>query len=100
MKTQIRLCTSPSDENIYCLHKESLSPYLPNAGQLSLGSYQPELSRPGSTRPGHFGLVLYILQFSINDASTILDGMCFIKNVQQKFEKIMSGPTLSLVFQS
>ena len=64
-------------------------------GQLGLGS-----SRPWSTQPGHFGLVLYSLLFSINDASTILDAMCFIKNVQQKLEKIMFGPALSLVCQS
>ena len=44
-----------------------------------------------SFRPGHS------LLLSINDASTILVGMCFIKTVQQKFEKIMFGPALSLV---
>ena len=67
-------------------------------GQVGLGSSRPKSSWHGSTQPGHFGLVLYSLLFSINDASTILDGMCFI--VQQKFEKIMFGPTLSLVCQS
>ena len=71
-----------------------------NAGQLGLGLSRPESSRPGSTRPGHFGLVLYSLLLSIHDASTFLDGMCFIKNVQQKIEKIMFGPNLSLVCQS
>ena len=59
-------------------------------GQLGLG--QVGLS--------HLALVLYSLLFSINDASAILDGICFIKNVKQKFEKIMFDPSLSLVCQS
>ena len=61
-------------------------------GQLGLGSNRPESSRPGSTRPGHFGPVI-AYYFIFNVASTILVGMCFIKTVQQKFEKIMFGPT-------
>ena len=37
------------------------------------------------------GLVLYSL-LSINDASTILDGVLIIKNVQQKFEVVNICP--------
>ena len=68
---------------------DPLSSPLENAGQISLGSSWPE-----SSRLGQLGLVLYNLLFSINDASTILDGISFIKKVQQKFEKIMFGSTL------
>ena len=53
-----------------------------NAGQLSLGS-----SRPESSRPGHFDLILYSLLFSINDDSTVLDGMCFIKMFNRSLRK-------------
>ena len=41
----------------------------------------------------HLGLVLYSLLFSIKDASTILVGMFYSKNVQQKFEGILFGAT-------
>ena len=57
-----------------------------NAGQVSLGSSRPESSRPGSTRPGP----ILAYDFNYKNVSTILF-MCFIKNVQQKFEGIMFG---------
>ena len=45
-------------------------------------------SRPGSTRPGHIGLFLYSLLFSIIRMPV---SFWLIKNVQQKFEGIMFG---------
>ena len=61
-----------------------------NASQLDLGSSWPELSPPGSAEPSHLDLVLHSKLFSIKD------GVCFIKNVQQKFQGIMFAP----IFQS
>ena len=55
-----------------------------NAGQVGLGSSRPESSGPGSTRPGHLGLVLYSLLFSIirKPVPFFLSFFLFIENVQ------------------